>query len=86
MKYFDKNQKELKNGDIINIHQTVNGEDIFIVLNVDTLDIRYRRDLTYKYEYDKEELLTNKPLFGGTLQLDIEWEIVGNIYSDLNEY
>lgn len=79
MKYFDKKQKELKNGDIINLHQTVNGENIFIILNVDNLDIRYRRDLTYKYEYDKEDLLIDE--YG-----NIEWEIVGNIYNDLNNY
>lgn len=93
MKYLDKHNKELKNGDIINLHQTVNGEDIFIVfdgktftfdaetsvLDSDTLDIRYRRNLTYEYEYDKQELLTDN-------YDNIEWEIVGNIYDDLNEY
>ena len=44
MKHKDLTDKELKNGDIIDLHQTVNGQNIFIVLDVETLDT-----------YDREE-------------------------------
>lgn len=76
----DKNGKELKNGDIIDIHQTVNGEDIFIVVNIETLDLRYGCDLSYKYQYSVSDLLTPNHFNG-----DIEWEIVGNLYSIIDE-
>jgi hypothetical protein len=72
----DKNGKELKNGDIIDIHQTVNGEDIFIVVDIKTLDIRYGCDLSYKYQYSVNDLLAPNHFNG-----DIEWEIVGNLYN-----
>ena len=32
--YFDENGKELKNGDIIDIHQTVNGQNEFVVMGI----------------------------------------------------
>lgn len=70
----DKNNKILKNGDVIDIHQTVNGQNMFIVLNVNPLDIRYGHDLPRKYEYDKNELLKPDPING-----DVSWEIVDNI-------
>lgn len=76
----DTNDKELKNGDIINLHQTVNGQHLFVVLNVDILDIRYSYDLTRKYEYDKAELLAPSK-FNGL----VEWEIVDNIYTMITE-
>jgi hypothetical protein len=69
--YLDKNQTELKNGDIIDIHQTVNGQNIFIVLNVSPLDIRYTFDVPY--EYDKEELLSPSKFTG-----EVEWEIINS--------
>ena len=76
----DKNGKKLKNGDIIDIHQTVNGEDIFVVMDLENLDLRYGCDLTYKYQYSMIDLLTTNHLNG-----DIEWEIVGNLYSIIDE-
>ena len=74
----DINNKELKDGDIINIHQTVNGENLFIVLNClkDELDIRYGFDISRKYEYDKTDLLTN----------DVDWEIIANINDIIKTY
>lgn len=69
-KYFDINGRELKSGDIIDIKQTVNGENIFIVIDADELDIRYGFDITLKYEYPKEELLSPG---------EVEWQIVGSI-------
>jgi len=75
MKYLDTNQQELKKGDIINLHQTVNGQNMFIVLNTEPLDIRYAHDLQRLYEYDKEEMLAQSKFTG-----DVDWEIVNNIY------
>lgn len=71
----DLNDKVLKNGDIINIHQTVNGENIFIVLDIEDLDIRYGHDISVNYQYDKDELLSRDKFTS-----EIEWEIVGNLY------
>jgi len=76
MKRIDKNEKEVKNGDIINLHQTVNGQNLFIVLNVSPLDIRYAHDLNYKYQYDKEDLFKPCQFTGET-----EFEIINNIYN-----
>lgn len=75
MVHQDLNDKVLKNGDIINIHQTVNGENIFIVLDIEDLDIRYGHEISSKYEYDKDELLSRDKFTS-----EIEWEIVGNLY------
>lgn len=72
----DKNEKVLCNGDIINLHQTVNGQNLFVVLNVLDLDIKYAHDLTRPYEYDKEDLLAVSSILGYP-----EWEIIGNIYN-----
>jgi hypothetical protein len=71
MKYFDKNQKELKKRDVINLHQTVNGQNMFVVLNTEPLDIRYAHDLKRAYEYNKEEVLAPSRFTGET-----EWEII----------
>jgi hypothetical protein len=76
MKFKDINDKELSNGDIIDICQTVNGQNLFIILNVETLDLRYLHDLNYKYQYDVKSLLEPNHFHG-----DTEWIIVGNIYS-----
>ena len=75
MKYLDTNQKELKKGDIINLHQTVNGQNMFVVLNTEPLDIRYAHDLQLVYEYDKEDMLSPSRFTG-----EVDWEIVNNIY------
>ncbi len=77
----DKNGVNLRDGSIINIHQTVNGRSLFVVLkfnDINELDVRYAHDLTYKYEYDIKELLDLDEDFK-------EIEIVGNIY-DLIDY
>jgi hypothetical protein len=75
----DKNDKTLKNGDVIDIHQTVNGQNLFVVFfNTmaleTTLDIRYHHDITRKYEYDKKELLAPSKF-----NSEVEFEIVGNV-------
>jgi len=71
MKYIDINNKIVCKGDVIDLHQTVNGQHLFVVLNTEPLDIRYAFDLQYKYQYDKEELFKT------------EFEIVKNIYQFL---
>lgn len=75
MHIIDKEGLALTNGDIIDIHQTVNGQSQFVVMNVDTLDIRYLYDTRRKYEYDKEDLLSPSKITGET-----EFEIIGTIY------
>ena len=75
MRNLDRNQKEITKGDIINLHQTVNGQHIFVVLSVNPLDIRYAHDLLREYEYDKTEMLAPSRFTGET-----EWEIIKNIY------
>lgn len=67
-KWLDMHGKVLQYGDIIDIHQTVNGQNRFVVVDIKTLDIRYEYDLSRKYEYDPKELLkaemyTNEPMF-----------------------
>jgi hypothetical protein len=69
--YKDINNKELKVGDIIDIHQTVNGQNLFVVANLKPLDIRYEYDRNRKYEYDKISLLETD-MYG-----IVNWEIVG---------
>ena len=76
MRNLDKNEKEITKGDIINLHQTVNGQNLFVVLNVNPLDIRYAHDLLREYEYDKVEMLAPSRFIGET-----EWEIINNIYN-----
>lgn len=75
-KILDKNGNEVIEGSVVNIHQTVNGENLFVVVALDPLDIRYGRDLMHKYQYDKKELLEmREPCCD-----DPEIEVVGNIY------
>jgi len=76
MKHSDKNKKELFRGAIINMHQTINGQNIFVVLGVNPLEVRYANDLLREYEYDKEEMLGPSESTG-----EIEWEIINNIYN-----
>lgn len=74
MNYTDINGVELKVGDIIDIHQTVNGQNKFVIYRHKPLDIRYFCDPERKYEYDLEELLKPCKYTG-----EVEWEIVNNL-------
>ena len=78
---FDKYGLELENGSIININQTVNGENLFVMLDVKEFDLRYGFEISYKYQYDVLSLLEPNKLNG-----DIEWEIVGSLHSFLGNY
>jgi ribosomal silencing factor RsfS len=71
---FDKNEVQLKNNSIVDLHQTVNGQNLFVVLDVDTLDVRYYHDLSRKYEYDVEELFRACQFSG-----EVDFEIVGTL-------
>ena len=66
----DKNNIKLKDTDIIDIGQTVNGQSQFIILTLEPLDIRYANDANRRYEYDKEDLLA--PFMG-----EPTFEIIG---------
>lgn len=70
----DKNGVQITNNDIIDLHQTVNGQDLFVVLDVDSLDIRYYHDLDRKYEYGREELFRVCPFSG-----EVEFEVVSKL-------
>lgn len=50
--------QNFKNGDLIDINQTVNGCNTFIIFDVERKDVRYAFDLDRKYEYDVDELLS----------------------------
>jgi hypothetical protein len=80
MKFLDKHGLVVEDGDIIDLCQTVNGENIFIVFDIEKLDIRYSFDLTRKYEYCVESLLSPSSLNG-----DIDFKLIGNIYKDIKE-
>lgn len=70
--YLDCNDVELKDGDVIDIKQTVNGRNIFFVKSVDPLEIYYGYDISQRYEYGEEGLLDSKAPFDDT----VEWEII----------
>jgi hypothetical protein len=70
----DINDKPIFNGCIIDIHQTVNGQNLFAIVDVATLDIRYCHDLTRKYEYDTKDLLAPDKHTG-----ESDFEIVGRM-------
>jgi hypothetical protein len=71
--YYDKHGDQVKKGDVIDLHQTVNGCRIFVILSVEPLDIRYGYDLRRKYEYDMKEFFYQSG-YEAT-----EFEIVNNI-------
>ncbi len=71
----DKNGKDIYVGDIVDIHQTVNGQNLFIIEN-DGLFINVKYALIDRYyEYDIKELLDFN------IQ-DKEIEVIGNIHEN----
>ena len=68
----DKNGKDIYVGDIVDIHQTVNGQNLFIIENEGLfINVKYALIDRY-YEYDIKELLDFN------IQ-DKEIEVIGNI-------
>jgi hypothetical protein len=77
---YDKNDDAIQNGDIVDIGQTLNGENLFIILNMDDrndIDVRYARCPWLRYEYDVRNLLEG--FTGSEFPITTELEIVGNI-------
>ena len=72
----DKNGKEIYEGDIIDIHQTVNGQNLFII-TIQDLKVMPTYLNGDAYEYNVLELLDCYQYFD-----DIEIEVVGNIYEN----
>lgn len=74
----DKNNKEIFEGDIIDIHQTVNGQNLFIITMNENNEIVPTYLWGRKYEYNVEELLE----VNLSWHEDKEIEVVGNIYEN----
>lgn len=72
--YRDINDKELQIGDIIDIHQTVDGQNLFVIAYLSPLDIRYHYDMTRRYQYDQKALLEPCRHSG-----EVEYEVVGHV-------
>ena len=69
---YDINDVQLKNGDIIDIHQTVNGQSKFVVfISSDIINARYY-EINMFYEYSILGLLEYE-------RYDKEIEIIGNV-------
>ena len=74
----DKNGKEIYVGDIIDINQTVNGYNLFVITFENGLiNVRYAHDMS-QYEYDILELLDWDQLS----LIETENEVVGNIHEN----
>ena len=68
----DKNGKDIYVGDVVDIHQTVNGQNLFIVtMDKGFINVKYAL-IDRNYEYDIKELLD-------FYVQDKEIEVIGNI-------
>lgn len=74
----DRNDNKVVDGSVINMHQTINGQNLFIIKTLNPLDVRYFFDIDYKYEYDKENLVAPCELYG-----DVTFEVVANLDDEL---
>lgn len=72
----DMNGQFLQPGDIVDMHQTIDGENIFFVLSVDPLDVRFKYDHTRKYQdsYNVNDLFAPCRYSG-----EVDWEIIGSV-------
>lgn len=71
----DKNGKQLSKGDIVNLYQTVNGQNLFVAMDLSPLKMAYANDLLREYEYDVHDMLAPSKFTG-----EVEWVIINNIY------
>lgn len=79
MTYYDREGTELKDGDIIDLHQTVNGENLFVVyVDNGEYSVEYLENENGPYEYDVKSLLEPCKYSGET-----DYEIIGNIEDEL---
>ena len=76
--YFDVNNRKLSENDVIDIKQTVNGNNLFRITSLNPLHIVYHES-GRDYEYNQEEMLAPSVLNG-----DVEWEIVFNYFDKDN--
>ena len=67
----DKNGIELKDGCVIDINQTVNGQSRFFVKSVIPMDVYYDYDRSRQYEYDMSELVSPCRFTG-----EVDFEVV----------
>lgn len=72
--FTDINGNVLTEGDIVDLHQTVNGENLMVLFNLNPLDVRYGYDVNRRYEYDQQELFNLCPISG-----EVEFEVVGHL-------
>ena len=71
----DKNGVDIYVGDIVDIHQTVNGQNLFIVtMDKGFINVKYAL-IDRNYEYDIKELLD-------FYEQDKEIEVIGNIHEN----
>jgi len=73
----DRKGEVIRKGSIIDINQTVNGQRLFVVTELEPLEVSYAYDLNKRYEYDKNELV-DKDVSLKTI------DVKGNVYDYIN--
>ena len=74
----DKYGKKLKKGDVIDLNQTVNGQNLFLIEGIEPLEVSYYLN-GRKYEYDKQDLLAPCRYSG-----EVDWEILNKYRTIIN--
>lgn len=82
MRIVDRSLEEITNGSVLQVEKPINGERLFVVLDVLAFDVRYAHDLSRVFEGAGAELLC-------THILDVSKRkivVLGNIYCDLDKF